>query len=52
MVPTHSNHGKKKECGQEVMVQTDRALWIPAESGEKMTVSEVAVESRKKEGIR
>ena len=51
MVQTHSNHGEKKECGQEVRVQMELALWYPAASDERMTVS-ISVDPGKKEGIR
>ena len=35
MVQTHSNHGEKKECGQEVRVQMEWALWYPAKPDQK-----------------
>ena len=44
----HSTRGEKKECGQEVIVQMEWALWHPAVSDERMTVSEIAVEPGKK----
>jgi hypothetical protein len=52
MIQTHGNHGEKKERGQEVTVQMERALWYPVESNDKMTGREIVVEPGKKEGIR
>jgi hypothetical protein len=52
MVQTHSNYGERKKVVRERECKGNDASWYPAMSDEGMRISEIAVGSGKKEGIR